>query len=91
MRMHGHAEHDPADYVPREMFEEWRKKDPVELFERELVDNGVISDATSRRRPGKRLGSTRSTPARRRSRIPMPDGEHGGGRCLCRLTPTQAE
>src|SRR6478735_5414959 len=31
MRMHGHAEHDSADYVPREMYEEWSKKDPVEL------------------------------------------------------------
>src|SRR6478736_747281 len=48
MRMHGHAEHDPADYVPREMFEEWRKKDPVELFERRLLDSGVLSDATEK-------------------------------------------
>jgi pyruvate dehydrogenase E1 component alpha subunit len=48
MRMHGHAEHDPADYVPREMFEEWRKKDPVELFERVLIENGVISDVTAK-------------------------------------------
>ena len=31
MRMHGHAEHDPADYVPRELFDEWATKDPVEL------------------------------------------------------------
>ncbi len=42
MRMHGHAEHDPADYVPREMLEEWSKRDPVELFERVLIDNGVV-------------------------------------------------
>jgi pyruvate dehydrogenase E1 component alpha subunit len=42
MRMHGHAEHDPADYVPAEMFEEWAKKDPVELFERTLLDAGVL-------------------------------------------------
>ena len=26
MRMHGHAEHDPADYVPRELFEEWTSR-----------------------------------------------------------------
>src|ERR1700759_693072 len=36
MRMHGHAEHDPADYVPREMLEEWQKRDPVALFENEI-------------------------------------------------------
>ena len=41
MRMHGHAEHDPADYVPKEMFEEWSKRDPVELFAAKLQDLGV--------------------------------------------------
>jgi pyruvate dehydrogenase E1 component alpha subunit len=46
MRMHGHAEHDPADYVPREMLEEWSKKDPVELFERTLLEAGVLDDDT---------------------------------------------
>jgi TPP-dependent pyruvate/acetoin dehydrogenase alpha subunit len=45
MRMHGHAEHDPADYVPKEMYEEWRKKDPVELFENALISGGVIDEA----------------------------------------------
>src|SRR5437763_9404428 len=30
-RMHGDAEHDPADYVPQELYEEWAKKDPLEL------------------------------------------------------------
>jgi TPP-dependent pyruvate/acetoin dehydrogenase alpha subunit len=44
MRMHGHAEHDPADYVPREMFEEWSKKDPVELFENVLREAGVLDE-----------------------------------------------
>jgi TPP-dependent pyruvate/acetoin dehydrogenase alpha subunit len=44
MRMHGHAEHDPADYVPREMFEEWAKKDPVELFARRLVEMGFATE-----------------------------------------------
>jgi TPP-dependent pyruvate/acetoin dehydrogenase alpha subunit len=44
MRMHGHAEHDPADYVPKEMFDEWRKKDPVELFEKALISGGVIDE-----------------------------------------------
>ena len=48
MRMHGHAEHDPADYVPRELFEEWSKKDPVELFENVLVEAGVIDADTAK-------------------------------------------
>jgi TPP-dependent pyruvate/acetoin dehydrogenase alpha subunit len=29
MRMKGHAEHDDAKYVPREILEKWRKKDPI--------------------------------------------------------------
>jgi pyruvate dehydrogenase E1 component alpha subunit len=41
--MHGHAEHDPADYVVKELYEEYSKKDPVELFERLLIDNGVLT------------------------------------------------
>jgi TPP-dependent pyruvate/acetoin dehydrogenase alpha subunit len=35
-RMRGHAPHDAAEYVPKELFEEWRKKDPVARFERAL-------------------------------------------------------
>src|SRR5215203_3617500 len=48
MRMHGHAEHDPADYVPREMLEEWQKKDPVEIFESVLLDAGVLDADTAK-------------------------------------------
>jgi TPP-dependent pyruvate/acetoin dehydrogenase alpha subunit len=43
MRMHGHAEHDPADYVPREMFEEWAKRDPVEEFAARLSELGFAT------------------------------------------------
>jgi len=47
MRMHGHAEHDPADYVPREMLEEWQKRDPVLLFENVLLEHGIIDEETA--------------------------------------------
>ncbi len=47
MRMHGHAEHDPADYVPKALFEEWSAKDPVELFEKRLLEAGVIDRQTA--------------------------------------------
>jgi TPP-dependent pyruvate/acetoin dehydrogenase alpha subunit len=47
MRMHGHAEHDPADYVPRELLEEWQKRDPVALFESVLLEHGVIDEETA--------------------------------------------
>jgi len=44
MRMHGHAEHDPADYVPRELFDEWSAKDPVEVFAAKLRELDFASD-----------------------------------------------
>ena len=47
MRMHGHAEHDPADYVPREMLEEWQQRDPVALFENVLLEHGIIDEETA--------------------------------------------
>jgi pyruvate dehydrogenase E1 component alpha subunit len=43
MRMHGHAEHDPADYVPKELFDTWALRDPIELFEARLLDAGVLT------------------------------------------------
>ena len=48
MRMHGHAEHDPADYVLKELYEEYSKKDPVELFEGVLIDAGVLDVDTAK-------------------------------------------
>lgn len=38
MRMRGHAEHDDMKYVPREMVEEWAARDPIQRYERNLVE-----------------------------------------------------
>ena len=42
MRMRGHSEHDDASYVPPELLEEWKAKDPVERFERRLEAAGMM-------------------------------------------------
>ncbi len=39
MRMRGHAQHDPAEYVPKEMFKYWKARDPIERYERYLSEN----------------------------------------------------
>jgi len=44
MRMKGHAEHDSAAYVPREMLAEWRRRDPVARFEKHLRALGWLDD-----------------------------------------------
>jgi TPP-dependent pyruvate/acetoin dehydrogenase alpha subunit len=33
MRMRGHAQHDGAEYVPKEIFEYWKSRDPLDLYE----------------------------------------------------------
>ena len=43
MRMKGHAEHDPASYVPQEVLEAWRKKDPLLRCESYLLENGWMN------------------------------------------------
>ena len=38
----GHSEHDdPRKYVPAEMFAEWERKDPIDRYERHLLDAGL--------------------------------------------------
>jgi pyruvate dehydrogenase E1 component alpha subunit len=44
LRMEGHAVHDDAFYVPKEMFEEWAKRDPIERFRSWLRENASMSD-----------------------------------------------
>jgi TPP-dependent pyruvate/acetoin dehydrogenase alpha subunit len=41
MRMRGHAQHDPAEYVPKQMFEYWKARDPIALYEKYLTDNKI--------------------------------------------------
>jgi len=38
MRMKGHAIHDAAEYVPKALFEYWKKRDPIARFENYLVN-----------------------------------------------------
>jgi TPP-dependent pyruvate/acetoin dehydrogenase alpha subunit len=45
LRWRGHAGHDPAKYVPRELLEHYMlSKDPVKNFEQYLRDQGVVTD-----------------------------------------------
>ena len=45
MRMHGHGAHDDMSYVPKELREEWERRDPVDRYaERLVADHGFSSD-----------------------------------------------
>jgi 2-oxoisovalerate dehydrogenase E1 component len=41
-RMRGHEEASGTKYVPKELMETWAKKDPVENYEKYLLEEGVI-------------------------------------------------
>jgi TPP-dependent pyruvate/acetoin dehydrogenase alpha subunit len=43
MRMKGHAEHDDARYVPKDVIEKWRKRDPILLFEKHLTGKKLMT------------------------------------------------
>jgi len=42
-RMTGHSAHDPADYVPPHLFEQWAERDPLLLLERRMLDAGWVA------------------------------------------------
>ena len=44
LRMEGHAVHDDAFYVPRELLEAYAKKDPIERYRRWLKEQGVLDE-----------------------------------------------
>lgn len=43
MRMHGHSAHDGAEYVPKKLLEEWKKKDPIARIEKQLTGKKILS------------------------------------------------
>jgi TPP-dependent pyruvate/acetoin dehydrogenase alpha subunit len=45
MRMKGHAIHDAAEYVPKPLFEYWKKRDPIARLEKYLLGKKWISAA----------------------------------------------
>lgn len=68
-RMRGHAQHDPADYVPKKLFEEWAKKDPIERCEKALgLSRKEIDAVTARVRAEVAAGEKAAIAA------PYPDG-----------------
>jgi TPP-dependent pyruvate/acetoin dehydrogenase alpha subunit len=53
MRMHGHSEHDSAKYVPRQLLEEWKSKDPILKAEQmlrqlEYADEAIFREVDER-------------------------------------------
>ena len=83
MRMKGHAIHDAADYVPKTMFEYWKKRDPITRFENYLVntkkwlsaaENEKLIDSVEKQLEAERELAINS---------PMPSPESAAGGVYC--------
>jgi len=44
-RMTGHSAHDAAEYVPKGLFEEWERLDPIGRLRSKMLDNGWADEA----------------------------------------------
>src|ERR1700724_660885 len=47
-RRMGHAQHDPAEYVPKQMREYWEKRDPILLHEKFLTEKKLLDAKTKK-------------------------------------------
>ena len=48
MRMHGHGAHDDMRYVPKELFEDWAKRDPIDRYEKQARATTASTSRTIR-------------------------------------------
>ncbi len=74
MRMHGHSEHDAAKYVPRELLEEWKGKDPILRAER-LVQALGYGDESYFHEVGERVAKEVDAGTEFAEQSPLPEGK----------------
>jgi TPP-dependent pyruvate/acetoin dehydrogenase alpha subunit len=83
MRMKGHAIHDAAEYVPKPLFDFWRKRDPIARFENYLLNmKKWLSPAENRElitNVDRQLESDREFAVA----SPMPEPESAAGGVYC--------
>jgi TPP-dependent pyruvate/acetoin dehydrogenase alpha subunit len=73
LRMEGHAVHDDAFYVPKDMFEEWAKRDPIERFRSWLRENADLTD-DEEDEIGLEIKKLLNDAIKRAEESPLPDG-----------------
>ncbi|HSB71981.1 MAG TPA: thiamine pyrophosphate-dependent dehydrogenase E1 component subunit alpha [Candidatus Methylomirabilis sp.] len=74
MRIRGHSEHDDASYVPRELLEEWRAKDPIHQFGARLREWGILTPEADAQ-IGKRIAEELEAAVAWAEASPFPDGK----------------
>src|SRR5256885_1254683 len=73
-RRMGHAQHDPAEYVPKEMRAYWEARDPIALYERFLSSEKLL-DAKSKKEVEEKIDSLLAAEREFAENSPMPPPE----------------
>ncbi|HWG59796.1 MAG TPA: thiamine pyrophosphate-dependent dehydrogenase E1 component subunit alpha [Candidatus Acidoferrales bacterium] len=74
MRMKGHAQHDAAEYVPKEMMEYWKARDPIARFEKYLTEQ-KLWDAAKKAEIDARIERELDAEQKFAEESPMPPAE----------------
>jgi pyruvate dehydrogenase E1 component alpha subunit/2-oxoisovalerate dehydrogenase E1 component alpha subunit len=81
-RRRGHAQHDPAEYVPKEQREYWEKRDPIELYEKFLMQEKLL-DAKGKKEIEEKINSLLEKEREFAENSPMPPAETAASGVYC--------
>ena len=70
----GHAQHDPAEYVPKEMRAYWEGRDPIALYEKFLISEKLL-DAKSKKETEEKIEKLLAAEREFAENSPMPPPE----------------
>jgi TPP-dependent pyruvate/acetoin dehydrogenase alpha subunit len=73
-RRMGHAQHDPAEYVPKEMRKHWEARDPIALYEKFLTAEKLL-DAKSQKEMEDKINALLTKERDFAENSPMPPAE----------------
>ena len=91
-RRMGHAQHDPAEYVPKEMRAYWEARDPIGLYEKFLTNKKLL-DASGKKEIAEKIDKLLSADRDFAENSPMPPPEFAAHGVYCsgddchRVTP----
>ncbi|HKV64515.1 MAG TPA: thiamine pyrophosphate-dependent dehydrogenase E1 component subunit alpha [Candidatus Acidoferrum sp.] len=73
-RRMGHAQHDPAEYVPKEMRAHWEARDPIALYEKFLTSERLL-DAKGKKEIEEKINTLLAAEREFAENSPMPPAE----------------
>jgi TPP-dependent pyruvate/acetoin dehydrogenase alpha subunit len=81
-RRRGHAQHDPAEYVPAEQREYWEKRDPITLYEKFLTAEKIL-DAKGKKEIEDKINALLEKEREFAENSPMPPPEFASEGVYC--------